>query len=312
MTEHLRDAAGGRWRNILAGLGIPAKALTRKNCPCPMCGGKDRFRFLDTDGHGTWICNQCGTGDGFALLMAFHRDSFRRVHAEVAAYLHGDAAKDMRRDAQRQRRDTRGSTYAMSIEWRTSTPVRRKGIVQAYLAKRGIVLPRFPTCLREVAHLRHPDGKVFPGMLALVRTADGTVVNVHRTYLTPDGDKAPVGRVRLFMPGSVPAGSAVRLASHGDVLGIAEGIETAFSAAKLFKVPVWAALNAGRLAKWQPPAIVKRVSIFADNDKNETGQRAAHELATRLGASGLAVSVLTPDAVGDWNDVLQRVSEYVL
>ena len=35
---------------------------------CPMCGGKDRFRFDDKGGRGTWICSQCGAGDEIELV----------------------------------------------------------------------------------------------------------------------------------------------------------------------------------------------------------------------------------------------------
>ena len=34
-------------------LGVPAKALTNRHGPCPICGGKDRFRFDDKGGRGT-------------------------------------------------------------------------------------------------------------------------------------------------------------------------------------------------------------------------------------------------------------------
>jgi formamidopyrimidine-DNA glycosylase len=49
--------------------GILEVFLTRKNGPCPMCGGKDRWRFTDIDGKGTWWCNGCRGGNGFALAM---------------------------------------------------------------------------------------------------------------------------------------------------------------------------------------------------------------------------------------------------
>ncbi|MFX4842739.1 primase-helicase zinc-binding domain-containing protein, partial [Acinetobacter baumannii] len=35
--------------------------------PCPACGGTDRFRF-DDNGRGSFICNQCGAGDGLDLI----------------------------------------------------------------------------------------------------------------------------------------------------------------------------------------------------------------------------------------------------
>src|SRR3974390_2883119 len=59
----------GRWKGVLESLGVPSQFLTGKHSPCPMCGGKDRFRFLNTNGDGTYICNGCGNGNGFSLVM---------------------------------------------------------------------------------------------------------------------------------------------------------------------------------------------------------------------------------------------------
>jgi hypothetical protein len=63
----------GRWREVLPRFGISATILDGKRHPCPGCGGKDRFRFDDQDGRGTWICSQGGegevAGDAFALLV---------------------------------------------------------------------------------------------------------------------------------------------------------------------------------------------------------------------------------------------------
>ena len=48
----VREVAQGRWRSILTVLGIDERALSGKHGPCPMCGGKDRFRFDDREGRG--------------------------------------------------------------------------------------------------------------------------------------------------------------------------------------------------------------------------------------------------------------------
>lgn len=67
----VREAARGHWRSILAQLSINVPNDPKKHSPCPICGGKDRFRFDDRDGHGSWFCNQCEphAGDGFKLVM---------------------------------------------------------------------------------------------------------------------------------------------------------------------------------------------------------------------------------------------------
>ena len=74
--------------------------------------------------------------------------------------------------------------------------------------------------------------------------AQGERASLHRTYLDRYSGKAQVAEPRKML-GSMPTGAAVRLMEHADVLGIAEGIETALSASALFNVPCWAALTAG-------------------------------------------------------------------
>lgn len=96
----------------------------------------------------------------------------------------------------------------------------------------------------------------------------------------------------------------MRLASSADTLGIAEGVETAMSAAQLFEVPVWAALSSGGLIKWRPPSTVRNVIVFGDNDSSFAGQAAAFALAHKLRIEGLHVDVRIPDEEGDWNDVV--------
>ena len=66
VTETI-SASRHRWEEILLQLGIYLPRLN-KHGPCPCCGGKDRFRFDDKDGRGTWFCNQCGNGDGLDLI----------------------------------------------------------------------------------------------------------------------------------------------------------------------------------------------------------------------------------------------------
>ena len=73
----ITDLAQGQWPSILGALaGLSTEQLTDKHQPCPLCGGKDRYRFDDQDGNGSWYCNQCGgkdqsggAGNGMELLM---------------------------------------------------------------------------------------------------------------------------------------------------------------------------------------------------------------------------------------------------
>ena len=61
MSRSISDQTQGHWPSILTALaGLTSEQVTDKHQPCPFCGGKDRYRFDDVDGRGTWYCNKCG------------------------------------------------------------------------------------------------------------------------------------------------------------------------------------------------------------------------------------------------------------
>jgi putative DNA primase/helicase len=186
--------------------------------------------------------------------------------------------------------------------WGKALPVREADPAGAYLVSR---LGRMPerTGLRFQPRCPYPEGDTWPAMLGIFVGVDGIPSGLHRTYLTENGRKAPVVSAKLSL-GPLIDGGAVRLAPVAPVLGIAEGIETALAASLLFRVPCWAALNANRLAVWEPPEGVREVVIFGDNDVSFTGQTAAFDLEARL-ADRMATRIEIPHQEGtDWNDVL--------
>jgi putative DNA primase/helicase len=142
----------------------------------------------------------------------------------------------------------------------------------------------------------------FPALMALVTGPDGKGVTLHRTYLQ-DSRKAPVPSPKKLMPGKPIKGAAIRLHPAGDVLGVAEGIETALAARQLFNVPTWSCISAAGIESFIPPKEVRKVIIFGDNDVSGTGQAAAWALAKRLIAAGMPVEVRLPKQIGtDWAD----------
>lgn len=295
------EQARGKWRGILAQLGVPAEALTGKHGPCPKCGGTDRFRWDNKQGRGTWICSVCGAGDGFALLGNLYGWDFKRAAQEVDLVIGSvrperpkpEMSEDRSREMKRQ-------------VWAATRPMRRGDVAESYLRGRGLVLETLPADLRTADLLDYDGRSAFPAMVAMVRDAAGKPVQLHRTYLQAGGTgKAPVECPRKLMPGPMPKGSAVRLAEPVDGhLGIAEGIETALAASLHFGVPVWAALSAPMLAAWSPPEGVERVTVYGDRDGGQrAGQRAAYALAARLIGEGIDATVELPCEPGrDWLD----------
>lgn len=174
---------------------------------------------------------------------------------------------------------------------------------EAYLRGRGIALA-VPDCLRFARSCRHGATKQsLPAMVAAVTGPDGDRVAVHRTYLGEGGaGKAPVEPAKASL-GPV-SGGAVRLAPAGEVLGMAEGIETALSAMQLSDLPTWACISAGGLRAVIVPPGVRRVIIFADRDK--PGAAAARDARDRLSGEGREVTVLFPaGGVNDFNDLMR-------
>lgn len=85
VIREVKLKANGQWQTILSNLG--AEVPLNKHTACPHCGGKDRFRFDDKDGNGTFICNQCGSGDGLDLVQRVLGVSVTEAAKEVAGMI---------------------------------------------------------------------------------------------------------------------------------------------------------------------------------------------------------------------------------
>ena len=303
--ETLINQATGRWHSLLGQFGVDAKYLVNKHGPCPMCGGKNRFRFDNKRGQGEWICSNCGAGDGFGLVAKVKnipiREAFKLIEPLiVTAPVKGAIAKPV----------IDGRSAAEKL-WKSTRSVKDGSPVWSYLTAR--LNGFYPSNAIREGHVVHPSDKSrqYFIMAAKVSDADGRGVSVHKTYITPDGQPASVEPRKMLTAGSIPPGSAVRLTEPARHMGIAEGIETAMSAHVLFGVPTWSGINATMLKSFQPPKICDFLTIFADNDLNFTGHSAAYDLARRLKMTNqnLKVEVLVPSRIGDWNDVLKGVRD---
>lgn len=315
MYTEARELARGRWHYLLQSFGIEASHLNGRHGPCPICGGKDRFRFDDKEGRGTFICNHCGAGDGFDLLMRYFGWAFKEAAAAVRLGLGADLPALPPSDTAEKKVRVKADANALARLWCSARPVVSGDPVDTYLRTRGLHQGAWPSDLRFCAScfFRSEDSqsrRSMPAMLAIVRDRDGRMVNIQKTFL--DGSrKASIPAPRQFMRGGIPAGAAIRLHPAGPVLGIAEGVETALAAASLFGLPVWSALSAASMKNWQPPRGVNEVVVFADNDINRVGQEAAASLAKTLSRCGIVVSVRLPEQAGaDWADVLAEGLAY--
>lgn len=287
------EAARGKWVGILRHFGLDDRYLQNRHGPCPICAGNDRYRFDDKDGGGTYYCSKCGAGDGMALAMAWTGRDF----AEVAREIDEIVGNIRQVDFQSEKPDP--SIRLQEIAGNRA-PIDSINPVRAYLKSRGLVpAPGIEYCTL----VKYWDAKKYihteyPAMVCLMTGHDGAPLTWHVTHLTQHGRKAPVDAVRKILPPVRPlAGAAIRLGGMAEHIGIAEGVETALAVAARYHIPCWAAANASLMEKFIPPANVQAVTIFADNDKNFTGQKAAYTLAHKLRDKVHAVDVHVPQAV---------------
>ena len=175
---------------------------------------------------------------------------------------------------------------------------------ETYLRSRGLEDPCSRDLLYNTDLTDFETARGWAGMVAIVRDGRGDPTGgIHRTFLLDDGSaKAPPGKKML---GPV-AGGSVRLFAMAEDgrLGIAEGIETALAAHRIFGIPVWAALSADGVRRWQWPEGVSHVTVFAD--AGDAGRQAAATLADRLNNAGIANRIVHPLHGDDFNDDLEN------
>lgn len=145
-------------------------------------------------------------------------------------------------------------------------------------------------------------GSSRPALIARISDDADRLTGVELTYLHSTGRRATELRVSRKTVGHVPPGAAVRLWPAAPEMLAAEGVITTLSAIERFQLPGWALLAANNLARWTPPACVRRVLIAAD--RGVVGQDRAWRLYRRLVDLGLVAKVVWPDApFDDWNAV---------
>ncbi|HCI5439589.1 TOPRIM and DUF927 domain-containing protein [Enterobacter roggenkampii] len=304
LIREVTTAAAGNWPYVLAGLSIDVPDSSRRHAPCPACGGTDRFRF-DDNGRGSFICNQCGAGDGLDLIKKVNNCDTTEA-AQLAADVLGIDYRAAQTDpaAASQRREQleadRQQQAADDAEQRRATFARlyagmRQSVAQGesdYLQSKGLTGFNYPVM---------SDGSL---LLPLVDES-GAVVAAQT--ITPQGDKR-------LLTGSAKRGAyhAVNAPEQPQTVIIAEGLATALSVHLMRPDALTVcAIDAGNLL---PVAIQMRqqhpqtqIIIAADNDrlgdKPNTGTERAEKAASAVAGY---VAVPPTDYKADWNDYHQQ------
>lgn len=330
--DSVKRAAKGQWDVILPKI-MPffGTVSDKKRGPCPVHGGKSNQAFRMLDDYvdtGGGACNSCGVfPDGLSLLqwasgMSFY-EALKEVYECVGSPDYQSIVKlkpqappvDKQAVDESDRKALKSLLY-VSNTWLLPThpdaePLRK------YLAKRG--LKTVPGTLRfhRGLNYKHDDkyyGK-FPVMLALVTSPEHRGVTIHRTFLTEDGDKAPVPEVKKLMSHTSTTtlrGAAIRLAPCDEVLGVSEGIETGIAAMEGTGIPVWPTVSAQLMKSFKPPRGVKRVVIFEDKDASRTGERSGFLLQERLLNEGYeCLRAIPPSELNTDQKTVDWLDEYV-
>lgn len=258
--------------------------------PCPHCnrGRNDKALSVTVDSdRAVWNCFRCGWsgrsnrgGKQYPVRAVSSKSQVSQIHETLSPYW----------------RDI----------WDSCSPI--AGEARAYLEARCCVIPPLDGDLRWHPKLRHPSKYVGPALVALITDArTNEPISLHRTWVLPNGKKASVEPARLLARGHRKAGGVIRLWPNEAVtqgLSIAEGIESALSAAHAF-TPVWSCIDAGNLGDFPALAGIGCLIIVADHD--QAGVSAAKKCGSRWVASGTRVRIVKPKEPGtDLNDVLAR------
>ena len=278
--------------NIAAAFGLrPNRKGWSGNCPS--CGYAGTFSLSVKEGRTLWWCASCQDRDGLLTAVRNATGGAWTPPASPGTSASTDAA---------------GRTRTALAVW--DEAISMKGtLAEVYLAARGLA-GAASTALRYHPNTHHPNATgTFPSLVALIRsTATGEPVAIHRTYLRHDGSgKADVDPAKATK--GPMAGGAIMLHEplDGAPLVIAEGIESALSAGRLFGAPAWAGIAAGNLKSIIPPDGPGEIILAADPDP--VGQREAWAAADQWRGLGKRVQVATPDdPTTDFNDLIRRLA----
>ncbi|MEN4538245.1 phage/plasmid primase, P4 family [Pantoea agglomerans] len=289
-------AARGQWPRILPALGV--KVVKNRHTSCPVCGGTDRFRFDDQEGRGTWICNQCGAGDGMDLVKKALSLSLTEAAARVNG-LTGSLSPVDNTPAASAGEDNEAARAAAVKQARQLVSSAQQATGNAYLSHKG--WPQ-QSCLtlakpQKVALTVYRAGDV----VVPLHDMGGQLVNVQ--LINAAGEK------RTLKGGQVKG--ACHVLSTGKPaarIWLTEGYATGLTVHNLTRDEVWVALSSVNLLSLAGLAREKHAAlpllIAADRDLNGDGQAKAKQAAE---ASRAAVAL--PPVFGDWNDAFMQHGE---
>lgn len=271
--DAIANAAVGNWvTHVFPAAGISFNQPAHQHQACPMCGGEDRFRCDDKRGEGTWICSQCGAGNGFMLVKDFTGLDVYETNKLIAGAIGLDAtstvtdeqraqwqSQQVEREAveRAEKRQARidAASRAQSI-WDNSKPAADD---HPYLLRKNVSA----IGLSQDAN----DNLIIPMYYHNADKQQITLVNVQT--IAPDSEK-------LFLKGGLVSGAYFTIGSPamfgGGVILICEGYATGATVfdAMSYSLSVIVAFNANNLIPVAQSIRAQypdhRIIIVADDD----------------------------------------------
>lgn len=294
----------GRWRQTLEGYGCRL-AIGSHHGPCPVCGGKDRFRFDDKDGRGTWFCSKCDPQSGGGLLLLSRYlgkstletakeligDDYELSAAPVRQYV--DNAAVAKANAEQA---AKGAQMMLGAAVRRSHPyMDGKGLLGEWLTNGDVMID-------------YTGARIAVGELLLIPAyKNGLLVNMQKINL--DGEKRPI-------TGGDMSGVYHCIDGKTKAIAIVEGFATGVTVNRMTGYMVYCAFqtanlkDVGKYAREQHPD--SKLIFFADHDEIDPvhGWRPGTKYA-EAAAIPINALVALPPEIGDWDDYRQRHGDEV-
>lgn len=289
----LRDY-NGAWRQTLEGYGCKLPN-GRHHGPCPVCGGKDRFRFDDKDGRGTWFCSQCDPQSGGGLLLLSRylgkptietaKELIGQDMPRTIAPVRKHSATDEQMRDELRKRAQRGAVMLMEHS---------KQDIHPYMDKKGL---HGDWPVNSQIMMGSDQERIEPGALLLVPVyKSGELVNVQK--ITTEGKKRPIY-------GGDMSGVCHVMAGTGKIVAITEGFATGVTVNRITNATTYVAFNTSNLMAITAQASDENpeanIVIFADNDEHGAGLKYAEDAAIPVNAK-----IALPPEIGDWDDYRQK------
>lgn len=271
--EAIRAAAVGNYvSTIFPAAGITFSKPAHQHQSCPMCAGNDRFRCDDKRGEGTWICSQCGAGNGFMLVQQYTGLDVYETNKLIAGAIGLDATSEVTDEQRAQWQSQQVEREAVEKAEKRQARIDAASRAQSIWNNAKPAADDHPYLLRKnvsAIGLRQDssDNLIIPMHYYNSDKQQTTLVNVQT--IAPDSEK-------LFLKGGLVSSAYFTIGSasmfSGGVILICEGYATGATVfdAMSYSLPVIVAFNAHNLIPVAKAIRAQypdhRIIIIADDD----------------------------------------------